>query len=357
MTPRSRSARKLRSARVRGCGRALLAALLGANLLIAPARADSPVTLRFGSAAPDGTAWAREMKAFARQVEAQTSGQVRIKWYFGAIAGDDLQMGERVRRGQLDGVGSPGILCQRLAPSLRAFYLPGLVQGRDESAYVVGQLRPTLDAEFAKAGFINVGLFNVGPTIFFSRAPIRNMDDLRRTRFWVWQLDEVSLAAMSAMGLHVVSLPLESAGKGYEEGRTDAFLATPAGALAFQWSTQARYVLDLRATYYVGCLVIAARAFDVLPIEHQRILRAAIGKGMVRMEELERQQDEALLGGLFERQGLRTIKVSPAFRSEFFAAAREARQRLEDRVVPSALIARVTALLADFRGEHAPLIQ
>jgi len=320
--------------------------------VITPARADSPVTLRIGSEAPDGTAWAREMKAFARQVEADSSGQLRIKWYFSAIAGDDLQMGERLRRGQLDGVASPGILCQRLAPSLRVFYLPGLVQGRSESTFVVGQLRQTLDAEFAKGGFIDVGLFNVGPTIFFSRTPIRTMDDLRRTRFWVWELDEVSRAAMSAMGFHVVSLPLHDAGKGYDDGRTDAFLATPVGALAFQWSAQARYVLDLRATYYVGCLVLATRAYDALPLEQQGILRAAIGKGIARMDELERQQNDALLGGLFERQGLRTTPVSLAFRGEFFSAARDMRLRLDERVVPSALIARVAALLADFRGEH-----
>ena len=187
--------------------------VLGAQLLATTALAD-PVTLRFGSAAPDGTAWAREAKAFARQIETETNGQIRIKWYFGSIAGDDLQMGERVRKGQLDGVGSPGILCQKLAPSLRVFNLPGLMQGRKEAAYVVGQLRQTLDGEFSKAGFINVGLFNVGPTIFFSRQPIRTMDDLRRTKMWVWQLDEVQRAAMSAMGMHVVSLPLDERRQG-----------------------------------------------------------------------------------------------------------------------------------------------
>jgi TRAP-type transport system periplasmic protein len=335
--------------------RCFLLVMLGTHLMIAPALADAPVTLRIGSEAPDGTAWAREMKAFARQVDADSDGQVRIKWYFSAIAGDDLQMGERLRRGQLDGVASPGILCQRLAPSLRVFYLPGLVQGRSESTFVIGQLKQTLDGEFAKSGFIDVGMFNVGPTLFFSRTPIRNMEDLRRTKFWVWELDEVSRAAMSAMGLHTVSLPLRDAGKAYEDGRTDAFLAMPVGALAFQWSAQARYVLDLRAAYYVGCLVVAARAFDVLPIEQQRILRAAIGKGIARMDELERQQNDALLGGLFERQGLHTLSVSQAFRSEFFSAARDMRLRLEERVVPAALIARVAALLGDFRAEHPSL--
>jgi TRAP-type C4-dicarboxylate transport system substrate-binding protein len=171
-------------------------------------------------------------------------------------------------------------------------------------------------------------------------------------RIWVWDLDEVSRASMSAMGLRVVPQPLWGASKAYDDGRTDGFSAIPVAALAFQWTTQARYFADLRTAYLVGCMVIAQRAWDILPIEHQRILRAAIGKGIARMDDLEHQQDDELLGGLFERQGLRAVPVSQTFRSEFFAAARQARERLEGRIVPAALLSQVAMWLADYRGEH-----
>src|SRR3954467_6995726 len=82
------------------------------------ARADE-VTLRMGTMAPDGTAWARELNAFARDVDQRTHGQVRIKWYYGGITGDEPGMGERIRRGQLDGAASGGPLCESLAPSMR----------------------------------------------------------------------------------------------------------------------------------------------------------------------------------------------------------------------------------------------
>ena len=40
----------------------------------------------------------------------------------------------------------------------------GLFQSRDEASYVLGRLRPTIDREFADAGFHNVGEAVLGPT-------------------------------------------------------------------------------------------------------------------------------------------------------------------------------------------------
>lgn len=98
--------------------RALLLAMV---LTAAATRAHAePVTLRLATVAPDGTGWARELKAFGREISTSTHDDVLIKWYMSGIAGDELQSHERVQRDQLDGILSGGMLCQRLAPSMRA---------------------------------------------------------------------------------------------------------------------------------------------------------------------------------------------------------------------------------------------
>src|SRR6187399_1902252 len=80
-------------------------------------RADQ--VLRIGTIIPDGTAWAREVKALGREVESETRGGLRMKWYMGGVAGDEMEMAERVKRGQLDGILSGSVLCEKLAPSLQ----------------------------------------------------------------------------------------------------------------------------------------------------------------------------------------------------------------------------------------------
>ena len=60
-----------------------------------------------------------------------------------------------------------------------------------------------------------------------------------------------------------------------------------------------------------------------------------------------------MLQTLFARQGVKKTPLTPAFASEFFEAARTARDALRDKLVPGDLIDRVTGWLADFRAEYS----
>ncbi|HSN33935.1 MAG TPA: TRAP transporter substrate-binding protein DctP, partial [Ideonella sp.] len=128
--------------------------VLCAVVLLGSAAHAEEVTLRMGTMAPAGTAWARELNAFAREVDARTSGQVRIKWYFGGISGDEPTMGERIRRGQLDGAASGGPLCETMAPSMRVMRVVGLLTTPEEAGFVAGRLWPVFESEFHGSGMV-----------------------------------------------------------------------------------------------------------------------------------------------------------------------------------------------------------
>ncbi len=322
-------------------------ALPGASAGAEPAR-----VLRMATVVPEGTSWAREFRAMARDVETQTRGALKIKFYLGGIAGDELAVEARIRRDQLDGSVSAGMLCEKLAPSMRVMRIPGMFQNRDESTYVLGRLKPTLDKEFLEAGFTNLGEAGVGAAILFSRTPVRGFADLRKGRYWVWDIDEVMKSQLPLLGIHLAPMPIADAGRAYDEGKHDGFVSPPTAALGFQWSTQTRYYSELRMSYVSGCLLVANRVFDSLSSESKEVMRAAAAKTRARMEDLGRRMDQELLGGLFRRQGLTAVPVSDSFRAEFFDAARAVRERSGSNIVPIALIDRVLALLADFRGEH-----
>jgi TRAP-type C4-dicarboxylate transport system substrate-binding protein len=313
------------------------------------ARADE-VVLRLGTMAPAGTAWARELNAFAREVDARTNGRVRVKWYFGGISGEEQAMGERIRRGQLDGAASGGPLCETLAPSMRVMRVMGMLTTPREATYVASRLWPTLDKEFHRSGVVGLGTATIGPHIIFSRKPIRSIADLKTTRLWIWDRDDVIIAELRRFGANQVPLPVGDAARAYEDGRVDGFMAPSSVALAFQWSALAHYATDLRLDYMTGCVVITERAFDPLPQETRDMIRSAGGKLSVRFAQIGEQQDQMLMNGLFKKQGVTTVPVDPRFSTEFFELARNTRDHLDERLVPHALIARVQGILADFRA-------
>jgi TRAP-type C4-dicarboxylate transport system substrate-binding protein len=329
-------------------------ALCAAALALAPAAARAePHVLRLATAAPDGTAWAREFKAFARELAARTHGEVQLKWYFGSIAGDELQVGERIRRGQLDGVASGGMLCERVAPSIRAIHMTGVYPDRAAAGYVAMRLMPDFQAEAQQNGFTIIGAPIMGVTMLFSRTPLRSLDEMRRVNIWRWDLDDVGQMMTREMGMHLVTLPLVEAAHAYDTGRVEGFLSIPTGALAFQWSAQAHYMTNLPFDYLLGCMMVASRAIDELPVEGQRELRAAASKMAERIAVTAQEQEEALVRGLFARQGLEVVVPNEAMRAEVMLEASRARERLGDRLVPRALFARVQALLDEWRAERA----
>jgi TRAP-type C4-dicarboxylate transport system substrate-binding protein len=325
----------------------------GILLLTLPAVAGAErVTFRLASVGPEGTMWARELRAFAREIETATHGEVHVKWYLGGIAGDDPTELKRVRQGQLDGVGGSTV-CEMLAPSLAVLRVVGLFQNKEEVAYVLARLQPTLDEEFHKSGFHSLANSIFGSEVLFSRRPVRTMADFRGQRWWTWSawdVDRIWQTTMPALGVRAsVATSIEQLTGEIQRNAVDGFIAVPSVALAYQWSTLVPYYTELDTAVLPACLVVATSALDPLPLEQQQAIRAAGAKLRVRWNDTTNALDRSLLDGLFERQGLTRVPASAQLRNEFHAAARTAREALGERLVPRALLARVEKMLADYR--------
>jgi TRAP-type transport system periplasmic protein len=322
----------------------ILLALLGTQA------AAEPVTLRMSAIAPEGTAWARELRAFSRDVETRTTGRVRIKWYFGSITGDEMATLERVRRGQLDGLAGSQV-CDRLAPSLKVSRVMGLLQSYEEATYVMGRLRLQLDSEFKKSGFTG-WVAGLGSEIIFSNKPVRSMQDLGSLKLWLWSLDTIMAAQLRALSINIVHTPIEDTLRSLESGAIDSLNTIPQAALAFRWSPRVSYFTELRTGFIMGCIAFANRAVDSLSLPDQTALRDATAKLRVRIDDLGRATDEQLLNGVFEKQGLKKVPVSDTLRAQFFNAARGVRQHVRADQVPPDLVQKVETWLADFRAER-----
>jgi TRAP-type transport system periplasmic protein len=333
---------------------AAVIALAGIAFAARPAAADVEHVLRISSIAPEGTGYARELRALAAETQSATLGRVRIKTYFGAVAGEEHNAWARVQRGQLDGVASAAMLCEELSPSMRVMRLPGLFRNRDEVVAVMTRLKPLTDREFERAGARNLGGVMVGPVILFTREPMRTLAEMRQHTYWIWDADKVMTPVYPVLGISVLPLPIYDAAHAYEQKRHDGFVATPVAALAFQWSTLARYYEPLPIAYLVGCLVVANRAYDELALGDQQALAGAAAKAVMHIDAVGREMDAQLLGGLFEKQGLREVPVSSALQVEYEVSAVRARALLmaQHRVDPE-LVGKVEQMLKEIRARES----
>jgi TRAP-type C4-dicarboxylate transport system substrate-binding protein len=329
--------------------------LLALALLLAsaPAIAQQPIVLRYSTPAPEGTGWARELRAYASDVAAATHDAVHLKWYFGAVTGDEFETLDRIRKGQLDAIGSGGMGCEQIMPSISVTRLLGVFQSREEAFYVGQTLRSVFEQEARKNGFELLALNGMGADVVFTREPVRNLDELRKLKLWRWDLDKTGTAMATMLGLKIKPLPLTDAAAAYDHGELQGFMSIPAAALAFQWTARAHYVLDLKTGFLEGCLLISSRTFGKLTTEQQASLRETSTKLGLRWEAFGRDQDALLLGGVLSKQGVKVLRASESFRAQFFNEAGAVRERLvQTNVIPRALLDRVMQVLADYRAEH-----
>jgi TRAP-type C4-dicarboxylate transport system substrate-binding protein len=316
------------------------------------AAAADPVVVRMSTVAPEGSAWAKLLNNWGKEVEQRTSGTVKVKWYFGGVTGDELETLAGIKRGHLDGIASGGMVCERLAPTMRIQGLSGMFQSRDEASYVMERLHDVISDEARKNGFEMLITTGLGPEVIFSRTPARTMDDLKKLRFWRWSADEVGIAIGHEMGMNIVPLDLDQASKAYDAGKIDGFIAIPTAALAYQWSAQAKYITDLRSGYLTGCVAVSQAVIDRIPPDFQTPFRSTLAKYDALFQDFGKRQDDALLGGLFVKQGLKPMPPSEGLRSEFFELARTARERVASKMISRPLLDRALKMLADYRAEH-----
>jgi len=226
--------------------------------------------------------------------------------------------------------------------------IPGLIQNPEEGVFVVSRLLSTIQAEARARGFVLLATTWLGRDVVLSRKPVDGFETLERLKLWQWSLEPALIEYSRAMGLDIAPLPINDAARAYEDGRIDGYVAIPAAILGFQWYARRMYLSRLPFSPVIGCLALSAAAFDRLPIDLRDILAGESAKGSLRFTETARLQETQLLeGGLFAKQGIPTVPLTPLLRAQFLEAARAARDRLGGKIVPTDLLAKVQSWLAD----------
>jgi TRAP-type C4-dicarboxylate transport system substrate-binding protein len=103
--------------------------------------------------------------------------------------------------------------------------------------------------------------------------------------------------------------------------------------------------------------MVSSTSFDVLPIEAQRAVRTSVAQLLARLEKLNREQDDALLGRLFVKQGLQRVPVDDTLRGEFYEAARGVRDSVGAKLIAPEILHQVLDHLANYRAERRPLLR
>lgn len=230
-------------------------------------------TLKIATIAPEGSSWMKDMRAGAKEVEERTGGRVKFKFYGGGIQGNDRQVRRKMRTGQLNGgaLSSGGL--NGFQKDADVFSLPMMFNTIEEARFVRNHLEPELRRRLEDAGYVNFGFATAGFGYMMSNKPMSSLADFKGQKVWTPEGDPVGYAALRALGVAPVTMPITDVMTGLQTDLLDSVTVPPVGAVVFQWHTKLSYITAMPVAYVYGAMLIDKRAFSKISPQDQAVVR------------------------------------------------------------------------------------
>ena len=330
----------------------LLSVLLSSSQVFAK----ETYTLKFATLLPTGTAWTRILDQWIKEVETKSEGRLKFKMYAGGVMGDEPDVLRKIRKNQLHGGLFTGYGIGRIYSPARVLEVPFLFKNTDESDYVRDKLMPEIEIGFKENGFELLGWPEVGFIHFFSQHKIESIEDMQKSRIWLWQGDPLGEAFFKASDISPVPLSIIDVYSqlSAKHGSIDTVYISTFGAIGLQWHTKLKYGSNIAVTNAIGGLVISNRFFDKLPEDLQQILKTTGNIMSFKIREsarIENRKSHRLL----EKYGITFLwDWDDENTKEFLEIRDKAAKHLEEtNYIPAEFFNKTRDLLEQYRNTQA----
>jgi TRAP-type transport system periplasmic protein len=332
--------------------RILLASVLGtlglALGLGGVARAQEHV-LKIATLAPEGSSWMNLFHQWGKQVEANSGGKIKVKFYAGGVAGDERDAVRKMRLGQINGAAVTSIGLGLIQPEVRVLELPMLVNTYEEMDFIRNTMDAELRKKFEEKGYVLLNWGDVGPIHIFSNIPLKSKADLAQTKLWAWVDDPLVRMLFQQLGTNGVPLGVPDVLPSLQTGLINACYGSPLSTLALQWYTKVKFMTSMTISQAVGATIMNKKDFDKLSPELQKQLIADSKDMQVKLLKTIREDNQKSLQSL-KNAGIQVVDSPKDMVQEFMAQAVALRPKLEPSVYSHDFRMKVEKLLADFRA-------
>jgi TRAP-type C4-dicarboxylate transport system substrate-binding protein len=306
--------------------------------------------IKIATVAPDGTAWMREMRATGDAIRKATDDRVELKFYPGGVMGDAATVLRKIKIGQLQGSAFTGGEASLITKDAEIYTIPFLFKSQEEVDQVRAKVDPLVKEAVRKTGFELLGMSGGGFAYLMSTKDIRTRDDLRSAKVWVPQGDDIAALTFKTAGVTPIPLPLADVYTSLQTGLIDTAANTDSGAIAFQWHTKIKHVVDMPLIYVVGEVLIDSKTFDALSAADQKAVSDPFAAGFARLETINRADNTSAREAL-KKQGITFFTPDAAERTKWEGIGAETyRQLTAQHAFSPELQKALDAALAQARG-------
>lgn len=288
-----------------------------AGLWAAAATAQKPVEFRYTTGAPPKTPWVMQLERFAKDLEEESKGAMKIQPFINAQLGNEQDTMQQTARGRIDMGGFSVSAAAALVPELSLLNMPFYFDSAQQQDCV--QDRFILDVAkgmLAQRGVVLLGWTHVGATDIIGKKPFLLPSEVKglKARSSPTKTDA---AFWSALGANPNPLGITEWASAHQTGLVDV----SASPITFYFpSGLGKVVPVITRTNHIdagGVVVMAKSAYDRLTADQRNILERTVGKRPASQLRAEIRGFEETLRGMHVKSGGQIVQLTPEQRAEW----------------------------------------
>ncbi len=282
--------------------------LVAAACLVPRAAAAQTVTIKMATLVPTNSSWFLVLKEVADKWAKLSNGRVKVLLYGGGTRGDDPEVVQAMRLGELQGAVLTSVGVAEIEKSVYALSIPMAYDSYEEVYSVLEKMRPRLEAAIESKGFVVLNWADAGWLHFFTKQPVATPDDLRKLKLFQWAGDPKSLELWKAAGFNPRPAASTELLTGLQTNLFEACSLSPQIAVIGRYYDKARYMTDLNWALLLGATVITKDTWAKVPADVKPQLLKAMGEAGARLQADIRQSAEKDVQAM-KSAGLKVVPV------------------------------------------------
>ena len=310
--------------------------------------AQEVTVIKIATLAPDGSSWMKTLNAIKVEVMEKTKGKVVFKIYPGGVLGDEKDMMRKMQIGQIQGAGLSSGGLAAMFKEIDVMHIPFFFQNYEEVDYLLKKMGPYFKKGLEDNGYILLGWSEAGFIYLLSTVYVSSVNDLKKVKVWIWQESPLAKAIFHEAGVAAIPLSLPDVLVGLQTGLVDVVYSPPTVAIALQWFTKVKYLVDVPLSYSGGGIAVRKDIFKKLPLASQTIILESAQRNLDQLKTITRRENQEAIK-VMQNNGVKIVTPPKDHVVEFKRLSEKAVSHFTNQTFSPKALADATAILEAYR--------
>lgn len=227
------------------------------------------VTIKLGTIAPKGTTaviGVDILEGLFQEIKDNMGASIKFNSYFGGVMGDDTQMIQKTRLGQLDMLITTLVGLSAITSSIDVFNIAYLIDNYGQFDYVIKENGPYINELFYKNGFISMSLITTeGPHNLYLKQAYRTPAELKNNLKAANYAGVIDDSFYKAIGIPQYPILTTEMYPSLKTGVSNSAILPAAFVIGMQIYSALSYIVDPPIRITTSAILLSRNKWEGLP--------------------------------------------------------------------------------------------